>query len=1033
MKKVRLAVFSILGFLFIVMPGGISAQCPSMPDLVVLDVDTGNVVTDCGTNSLWGEVLVRVFNKGSLGASAFDVCAFEDLDGDGVFSAGDNLLGSAACAGLPPKTSEIITVSVSGTSLFRDNLIHAAVDCNLAVPEFDEENNCFSSGYECPVPPPTGTWHVPTLKWAWGQSIPYGTVLSTPVVVNLTDDNGDSRVDENDVPDVVFVFGDELSRDATGELHAVSGDTGLDLFPSPPERLLARCQLAAGDINGDGLPEIIGRSPEDSVLGEGLFAFSNTGTFLWRSDPLTFPTFERGGGPTLADLDGDGTPEIVFGNNVFRSDGTLWWSGAAGVGRVTDTGPLSCVADLDLDGSPEVVAGNTAYHCDGSVYWYRDDLPDGWPAAADFDGDSYPEVVLATSDPIGVGSWVHLLEHDGAPIWNTPLTSTTRCAPGPPAVEDFDGDGQPEIAITNCRVCYMIDSDGSIVWTHPLVSRGRAYSLSAFDFERDGVAEVVVADSYAIYVINGPSGMVRWEKDFMADRWLEMPVVADIDADAQAEILCTFSGQLMTGFVHAYEDPAGGWVDTWRIWNQHTHHITNVEEGGTVPVFEEDNWRHYNNFRAQKKPLQSFLPDLTVSLIRIDLSDCRNEIRFTARAGNGGQAAVPSGVPLSLYNGDPLSGGTLIAVVSLPGALAPGEFADLNLLWTPAPPPGLYSLYFVVDDDGTGGSLVGECDETNNTCQTPVEIVCAECEAAAGPDVDICLGERVLLDGSASTFQDCTGISEYRWLEGAIVIQDWSAVPTVLVTPAASTIYTLETRCRQGPDLVLCQSSDDIAVTVHPFPTAEAGPDQTVCLTTQYQLDGSGSLFPGCSATAEYRWWKGATLLAGWSDQPVLGRTAAAPGVETVRLEVRCSSAPDCTADDEVAVTIEDCGLAVEFQTYGASMSPEGVEIRWVTLSEVGTLGFVVEGRNNSHEEPRGLHSGIVPAQGPGRLYRYVSSGPVYREYRIREIVSDGGGDVTSYFKVLAPEPSSPVGRDRSGKRLRAEPRVRSIRGIGME
>jgi hypothetical protein len=139
-----------------------------------------------------------------------------------------------------------------------------------------------------------------------------------------------------------------------------------------------------------------------------------------------------------------------------------------------------------------------------------------------------------------------------------------------------------------------------------------------------------------------------------------------------------------------------------------------------------------------------------------------------------------------------------------------------------------------------------------------------------------------------------------------------------------------------------------------------------------------------------------------------------------------------------VTVTIKSCPLAVEFQAYGAAITPDGLEIRWITLSEDGTLGFVVEGRNNPGDEPQGLYPGIVPAQGPGRLYRFVSNGPLFREYRIREIVSDGCGDVTWYFKVGGAEPSSrsssPVNRDRSGKRLRAEPRVRStLRGIRLQ
>ena len=91
--------------------------------------------------------------------------------------------------------------------------------------------------------------------------------------------------------------------------------------------------------------------------------------------------------------------EIVFGYDVFRSDGSLWWSGTSGMGRIPPNGPLSCVADLDLDGSPEVVAGNTAYTASGGIYW-KAPLSDGYNADANLDGDPFPEIVLVSGGKV---------------------------------------------------------------------------------------------------------------------------------------------------------------------------------------------------------------------------------------------------------------------------------------------------------------------------------------------------------------------------------------------------------------------------------------------------------------------------------------------------------------------------------------------------------------------------------------------------------------------------------------------------------
>ena len=43
------------------------------------------------------------------------------------------------------------------------------------------------------------------------------------------------------------------------------------------------------------------------------------------------------------------------------------WTGAGGNGSGGGAGPLSIVADIDRDGSPEVVAGNTVYAANGAM------------------------------------------------------------------------------------------------------------------------------------------------------------------------------------------------------------------------------------------------------------------------------------------------------------------------------------------------------------------------------------------------------------------------------------------------------------------------------------------------------------------------------------------------------------------------------------------------------------------------------------------------------------------------------------------
>ena len=92
------------------------------------------------------------------------------------------------------------------------------------------------------------------------QSLHGREAHSTPIVVNLTDDNGDGAIDADDIPDIVVpveAIGDQLK----GEIKAISGDDGRELFTAGGPNLVSPwSELAAADIDGDGMPEIVARA-----------------------------------------------------------------------------------------------------------------------------------------------------------------------------------------------------------------------------------------------------------------------------------------------------------------------------------------------------------------------------------------------------------------------------------------------------------------------------------------------------------------------------------------------------------------------------------------------------------------------------------------------------------------------------------------------------------------------------------------------------------------------------------------------------
>jgi hypothetical protein len=50
--------------------------------------------------------------------------------------------------------------------------------------------------------------------------------------------------------------------------------------------------------------------------------------------------------------------------------------------------------------------------------------------------------------------------------------------------------------------------------------------------------------------------------------------------------------------VQVIRDIEDRWVPTRRIWNQHTYHVTNVREDGTIPQVEPQHWGLLNTFRT---------------------------------------------------------------------------------------------------------------------------------------------------------------------------------------------------------------------------------------------------------------------------------------------------------------------------------------------------------------------------------------------------------------------------------------------------
>ena len=525
-------------------------------------------------------------------------------------------------------------------------------------------------------------------------------VMMTPAVIDLNADG---------TPDIVYstYTGSNFFTDAL--LRAVSGTDGRELWSvtNSEYELVGGAGLAVGDIDGDGKAEII--AVHESY---GLIAFENDGAFKWLSQPLWAGQFNWGA-PAIADLDSDGSPEIIFGAKVLNANGTLRWDGIAsgGLGHGSNRfGPLSLVADLDRDGLPEVVAGRTAYRADGSVYWNLN-LADGFNAVGNFDADSFAEVVL-----VSFGN-VYLLEHNGTIKWG-PVAIPGGGEGGAPTVADFDNDGLPEIGVAGANAFTVFETDGKVLWSAPTRDgSSRVTGSSVFDFDGDGSVEVVYGDETMLRIYRGSDGKVLYQLPKSSGTTYEYPLIVDVDGDGNAEIVAV--ANQLAGFgpqtgIYVIGDRNNTWVSTRKIWNQHTYHVTNVNDDGTIPRVEANSWELYNSYRTNLLT-EGFDPRLSPDLVVFSASQGSgaSNTTFMAMVKNIATAPVAAGAKVAFYDGDPTKGGAFIGSTVTTMRLRKNESEAVSVVVA-----GLVNdLWIFVDPL----NAIAEFDESNNRLRAGID------------------------------------------------------------------------------------------------------------------------------------------------------------------------------------------------------------------------------------------------------------------------------------------------------------------------
>ncbi len=289
---------------------------------------------------------------------------------------------------------------------------------------------------------------------------------------------------------------------------------------------------------------------------------------LWTLDLAS----DSKGSGQVADLDGDGKLEIVFG--TYFGDAHLYAvnaaTGAVRFKHPSEGGPFDAsvaIADLNGNGRMDTLAADSAtgrLYCldaEGKTAWTAK-LPSGTdspPAIGDLDGDGKPEVVVGTMwRRGGVGKVCAIDPRENTFLWQTEVKG---CVQSEPALVDLNGDGTLDVIVTSWRgdrgIHALDGKNGEHLWTviteGDEKSVGMYHGVSVLD-EGEGrlriLAPTCAGDVYCL----DASGTVLWRQQ-TGDYLFAPSLVADLDGDGKAEVFV--AGRMM----HCYHV-----ADGTRVW-----------------------------------------------------------------------------------------------------------------------------------------------------------------------------------------------------------------------------------------------------------------------------------------------------------------------------------------------------------------------------------------------------------------------------------------------------------------------------------
>jgi len=328
-------------------------------------------------------------------------------------------------------------------------------------------------------------------------------------------------------------------------------NNGTGGFSSPtPAELSPVEQIAIADVNGDGIPDLIG-SNGGVALGRG------NGTF----QPATYYPLPPAYTATFvvpADLRHNGRTDLVFE----ESNGTISVLLNFGNGRLEDgesipvTGGAGCgaAADYNGDGKPDLAVNTPngvsillgtgepfpAFRPGASIALpYADCLVTG-----DLNNDGIPDLLVPSN-----GTVVAYLGNGDGTFTQASVTSTPNG--GYLALGDFNQDGNLDFAITTAsgfnpssNLLAYGNGDGTFQTPVPIIKSpppaGGYTNIAAGDLNHDGWPDLVITSEYESYVyvlLNNHQGGFSVSNFHAMNCSPDQVLLADLDGDGELDIV----------------------------------------------------------------------------------------------------------------------------------------------------------------------------------------------------------------------------------------------------------------------------------------------------------------------------------------------------------------------------------------------------------------------------------------------------------------------------------------------------------------